>query len=67
MLRGTGFVVINSNDASAFPEDGMQNMVGEKQKRNHPLPISSTILRELLCPMMPPAPRISVFWTVISG
>ncbi|MCY4051167.1 MAG: thioredoxin family protein [Gammaproteobacteria bacterium] len=38
MPKGIGFVAINSNDASEFPEDSMENMIREKQNRNYPFP-----------------------------
>ncbi len=36
MTKGIGFVAINSNDTSAFPEDGIQYMIREKQDHNYP-------------------------------
>ena len=38
MTQGIGFVAINSNDTSAFPEDGMEYMIREKRDRNYPFP-----------------------------
>ncbi len=38
MAKGIGFVAINSNDTSAFPEDSMQNMILEKRDRSYPFP-----------------------------
>lgn len=38
MEKGIGFVAINSNDTSAFPEDGMENMIREKRDRGYPFP-----------------------------
>lgn len=38
MAKGIGFVAINSNDTSAFPEDGMEYMIREKQDRSYPFP-----------------------------
>ncbi|MCY4149656.1 MAG: thioredoxin family protein [Gammaproteobacteria bacterium] len=38
MAKGIGFVAINSNDTSAYPEDGMEYMIREKQDRNYPFP-----------------------------
>lgn len=38
MDKGIGFVGINSNDTSAFPDDNMENMVLEKRARGYPFP-----------------------------
>ena len=38
MEKGIGFVAINSNDTSAYPDDNMENMIREKQRRGYPFP-----------------------------
>ena len=38
MDRGVGFVAINSNDTVAYPDDSMENMVLEADKRGYPFP-----------------------------
>jgi peroxiredoxin len=38
MMKGIGFVAINSNDTKTYPDDNMENMVREKKKRGYPFP-----------------------------
>ncbi len=38
MVKGIGFVAINSNDTEAYPDDNMENMIQEKSDRGYPFP-----------------------------
>ncbi len=36
--RGVGFVLINSNDAAAYPDDGFEAMVARAREKQYPFP-----------------------------